>query len=46
VPSDPVEAEAYADLISEMRMRDVAVEALELSESLLDLRPAAVAVTG
>ena len=45
-PSDPVEAEAYADLIGEMAARDVAVEALELPENLLDLRPAAVTLAG
>jgi dCMP deaminase len=45
-PSDPVEAEAYADLISEMGARGVAVEALELPENLLDLRPAAVSLAG
>jgi len=46
VPRDPVEAEAYADLISEMAVRRVAVEPLELSEDLLDLRPDAVGVAG
>ena len=45
-PSDPVEAEAYADLISEMAVRGVAVEALDLPEGLLDLRPDAVGVAG
>ena len=45
-PSDPVEAEAYADLIGEMAARGVAVEALELPENLLDLRPAAVTLAG
>jgi deoxycytidylate deaminase len=45
-PSDPVEVEAYADLISEMGARGVAVEALELPENLLDLRPAAVSLAG
>ena len=46
VPRDPVEAEAYADLISEMAARGVAVEPLELSEELLDLRPDAIGVAG
>jgi dCMP deaminase len=37
-PSDPVEAEAYAALLEEMRSRGVAVEPLELPSRLLDLR--------
>ena len=45
-PRDPVEAGAYADLISEMAARGVAVEPLELSEELLDLRPDAIGVAG
>ena len=39
-PGDPLEAEAYAALLSEMEQRGVAVTQLELSEQLLDLRPA------
>jgi dCMP deaminase len=45
-PSDPVEAEAYGELISEMAVRGVFVEALELPENLLDLRPGAVTLAG
>jgi hypothetical protein len=40
LPSDPVEAEAYAGLIAEMSSRGVEVEPLELPAALLDLRPA------
>jgi dCMP deaminase len=43
VPSDPIEAAAYADLIAAMGARGVAVEPLHLPAELLDLRPAAVA---
>ena len=41
LPSDPVEAAAYADLIAEMSARGVDVLPLHLPPELLDLRPAA-----
>jgi dCMP deaminase len=42
-PSDPLEADAYRELVSEMALRGVAVQRLELPEQLLDLRPALAA---
>jgi dCMP deaminase len=45
-PSDPVEAEAYAGLLDEMRARGVAVEPLHLPPDLLDLRPRVDAAVG
>jgi dCMP deaminase len=43
LPSDPDEANAYEELLGEMRVRGVEVEELELPAALLDLSPAAVA---
>jgi dCMP deaminase len=41
MPSDPVEAAAYTELLAEMHRHGVAVEPLELPEELLDLRASA-----
>jgi dCMP deaminase len=43
-PSDPVERDAYRALLAEMDARGVEVTQLELSEQLLDLRPAVAPV--
>jgi dCMP deaminase len=45
-PSDPVEAEAYAALLVEMRSRGVGVEPLQLPAQMLDLRPRVGETTG
>ena len=37
-PSDPGEAEAYEELLAEAARHGLAVEQLELPETLLDLR--------